>query len=554
MKKNRIAQLSFIVVCMMLLALPGGAPALATAPSLDQPPIAVMAMEPGLISWYPQVENGGLVFTVSGPGGFYLQEEHPSGAMPTFAPKDGAGNALPDGSYTYELRLLPAWAEPPAVYDEAQRGLAPAKGAGEPLVQSGGFSILGGGFVMQDVLEDAAGEKGTEMVSPEDQVILDDLIVQGSLCVGMDCVNGESFGFDTQILKENNLRIFFRDTSNSASFPTTDWRIIINDSANGGASYFAIQDSDYGSRVFTLEATAPTNSLYVDDYGRVGLGTSTPVLELHIADGNTPSVRLDQDGSGGWAPQVWDVAGNEANFFIRDATNGSKLPFRIQPSTPGDTLCLKADGKVGIGTWSPEGTMEIETTGTPALFIAERTDGATVQFSAGASETFFGSRSNHKMHLIVNRLEKLTIDTDGEVGIGTTNPTYDLHLVGTGWASVGFVDGSSRETKENIVVLSADEALRAFEGMTPVRYNYKVDAAEERVGFIAEDVPELVATGDRKGLSSMDIVAVLTRVVQQQQGTIRQLEAQNTELEAQNTQMDARLAALEELVATLLYK
>ncbi len=39
-----------------------------------------------------------------------------------------------------------------------------------------------------------------------DQVILDDLIVDGSACIGFDCVNGESFGFDTLRLKENNLR------------------------------------------------------------------------------------------------------------------------------------------------------------------------------------------------------------------------------------------------------------------------------------------------------------------------------------------------------------
>ena len=40
------------------------------------------------------------------------------------------------------------------------------------------------------------------------------------------------------------------------------------------------------------------------------------------------------------------------------------------------------------------------------------------------------------------------------------------------------------------------------------------------VGFIAEDVPDLVARKGRRGLSSMDIVAVLTRVVQAQQKTI----------------------------------
>ena len=52
-----------------------------------------------------------------------------------------------------------------------------------------------------------------------DFVIADDLIVQGSACVGLDCADGESFGFDTIRLKENNTRIKFDDTSTSPGFP-----------------------------------------------------------------------------------------------------------------------------------------------------------------------------------------------------------------------------------------------------------------------------------------------------------------------------------------------
>ena len=47
---------------------------------------------------------------------------------------------------------------------------------------------------------------------------------------------------------------------------------------------------------------------------------------------------------------------------------------------------------------------------------------------------------------------------------------------------------------------------------------------ESYVGFIAEDVPALVATADRNGVSSMDVVAVLTRVIQDQQRRIEELE------------------------------
>jgi hypothetical protein len=82
------------------------------------------------------------------------------------------------------------------------------------------------------------------------------------------------------------------------------------------------------------------------------------------------------------------------------------------------------------------------------------------------------------------------------------------------------VDSSSREVKENISSLSAEEAMDTLEDLVPVKYNYKVDEQEKHVGFIAEDVPELVATKNRKGMSPMDVVAVLTKVVQEQQRTI----------------------------------
>ena len=62
--------------------------------------------------------------------------------------------------------------------------------------------------------------------------------------------------------------------------------------------------------------------------------------------------------------------------------------------------------------------------------------------------------------------------------------------------------------------------MQALDGLRPSRFNYKVDKEDEYVGFIAEDVLELVATKDRKGLSSIDLTAVLAKVVQEQQRTI----------------------------------
>jgi hypothetical protein len=87
----------------------------------------------------------------------------------------------------------------------------------------------------------------------QDIVHLYDVIIDGSLCVGFDWVNGERFGFDTFRLKENNLRIKFQDTSNSASFPGNDGQITAHDSSNGGANKFSINDINGGKTPFTLE-------------------------------------------------------------------------------------------------------------------------------------------------------------------------------------------------------------------------------------------------------------------------------------------------------------
>jgi len=192
-----------------------------------------------------------------------------------------------------------------------------------------------------------------------DFVILDDLIVDGSACIGFDCIDGEVFGFDTIKVKENNLRIGFDDTSVAASFPRNDWQLTANDSANGGASKFSIDDISGSRTPFTVEANARSHSLYVDDGGRIGSRTSTPSVEIHTIDGDTPTLRLQQDGSSGFAPQTWDLAGNETNFFVRDVTNGSALPFRIRPGAPTSSIFIDVDGDVGLGTASPDAALHV---------------------------------------------------------------------------------------------------------------------------------------------------------------------------------------------------
>ena len=189
----------------------------------------------------------------------------------------------------------------------------------------------------------------TAGIAMADQVILDDLIVQGSACIGVDCVNGENFGFDTIRLKENNLRIKFQDTSASASFPSTDWELQANESGNGGRNEFVIRDVTTDRDVAIFEGGAPNNALVVEDDGDIGIGLLDPVVDVHIRSGNSPTLRLEQDGSSGFTPQTWDLAGNEAGFFVRDVTNSSTLPFRILPAASSESLVIDGNDEVGIG-------------------------------------------------------------------------------------------------------------------------------------------------------------------------------------------------------------
>jgi len=105
------------------------------------------------------------------------------------------------------------------------------------------------------------------------------------------------------------------------------------------------------------------------------------------------------------------------------------------------------------------------------------------------------------------------------VTTGTISSGGGAYTSGGAW-----IEASSRDYKENIIELGQSESIQALETLNPVRYNYKNKKDEEFLGFIAEDVPDLVAMNGRRGMRAMDIVAVLTKVVQDQQKKIREQE------------------------------
>ncbi len=467
----------------------------------------------GTIHWTPKTAYNRLELNVSGPEGVAAGKTFDAGASPYFSLSDLKNGNCPDGMYTYELKAIP-------YLGKRVRGAGAAES--KPLrlsqaqTQTGYFMVRGGSILVPS-------GTGEGIARVQDIVHNDDVIIDGSLCVGNDCYSGLAFGFDTIVLMENNLRIFFDDTSTIQNYPRNDWRIIVNDSTDSGGKYFAIEDATEVSNIFVLEAGAPDNSLYVDSHGDVGINTSTPYYELHIVDGDSPCVRLEQDGSYGWTPQKWDVCGNESNFFIRDATHASKLPFRIEPEAPTDSIFIKSNGYIGFGTGSPGYPFELETTGENAMLYLDRTDGAKFKLNVSTGQGQIGTHSNHKLNIVTNNTNRITIAANGDVGIGQSSPSYLLHLGGGAYCDGGaWIPGSSREYKENISPVSLSDAMATLKVLDPVKYNYKTNPGEDYLGFIAEDVPELVATKERKGINTMDVVAVLTKVVQEQQRSLSQ--------------------------------
>ncbi|MFK7940749.1 MAG: tail fiber domain-containing protein [Roseovarius sp.] len=375
-----------------------------------------------------------------------------------------------------------------------------------------------------------------------DQVILDDLIVDGSICVGQDCVNGESFGFDTIRIKENNLRIKAQDTSASASFPSRDWQITFNDSSNGGANKFSIDDIDGARTPFTIEAGARTNALYVDDGGRIGIGTATPLADLHAKTGNTPTLRLEQDGTSGFTAQIFDIASNESNFFIRDSSNGSQLPFRIAPGADTNSISIAADNDVGMGIQNPEAGVSLHlrrSNGTSKLLVEEVS-------STVAARGMLEMRNNGTTFFTLADTsvggETWNIQSNsGEFRFtNATGPGVELAMTTTGDMTIAgsLTQNSDKNAKMAIVPVNPGEILQKVTELPVSHWTYKDNAAEgiRHIGPMAQDFYAAFGTGATdKGISTLDTSGVAL-------AAIKALASENAELKERLSVLEDKLA------------
>jgi len=239
-----------------------------------------------------------------------------------------------------------------------------------------------------------------------------------------------------------------------------------------------------------------------------------------MVDGNTPALRLDQDSSSGFTPQVWDVAGNEASFFIRDVTNGSTLPFRIFPGASGSALAVNADSSVSLAT----GPLTLKGGAGEWQVANNNATGRMTFFSPGGGATtaaFKFDRQATENLLRVGVAGASTVDVNGTL---TVNGTFN--------------NLSSRQFKNLLADADGRAVLSNIASLPLFTWAYKNEGGIRHFGPVAEDFYAHFGLGtDEQHISPADMAGVALAATQ----------ALNTLLE----EKDAEITALKERLANL---
>ena len=192
-----------------------------------------------------------------------------------------------------------------------------------------------------------------------------------------------------------------------------------------------ISASAVGGNRHSLDAADgnPTDALYVDNEGNVGIDTTNPETRLFVNNGqlsifggvDRPGVLTLRPSGGGTR---WNL-GNAFNgvFAIQrgnliqanNTTSWSDSPFIIQP-----------EGRVGIGTLMPDSPLQVDG------LIHSSKDGfkfpdGTIQTTAAGSAT----GDTHSLDAADgDPADVVYVDNEGRVGIGTIQPTKIMDING----------------------------------------------------------------------------------------------------------------------------
>lgn len=346
------------------------------------------------------------------------------------------------------------------------------------------------------------------------------------------------------------------DVTGQALFRSAQWggpiagvagTVVGFDPANGGGTGFLFAHAATGqaTRLWLdgnplIFAPLSTERMRITSVGSVGIGTPTPGAKLHVANGgsiiNGVTVGTDMAGLIDYPWEYETVGVTALNFNLRLQSPNAVI-FHSGDALQQRMIVSEA-GNLGIGTLSPETKLHVADGGsiTNGILIGTTVRGLIKNpwpyETIGVAQPNFNLRLESPNAIIFHpggsRNNVLWIDPQGNL----------LHAKGARCDGLRWIDHSSGLHKTDVDALSLEKALDALVDLRPVIFRYRVEDERIRhVGFIAEDVPELVASQDRKGVSAMDIVGVLTRVVQHQQQQITEIYTQLHRALARNNQV-----------------
>jgi hypothetical protein len=204
------------------------------------------------------------------------------------------------------------------------------------------------------------------------------------------------------------------------------WRGDANSVTTGG-QYLNL--GGYDGIVFAAGASAlgaQTERMRIDSSGRVGIGTTSPDVELHIhSTSDNAALEITRGAVGSeYGYALYGSAG---------ATDAALRFFTVENGLgTGEKMRLDASGRLGIGTSSPDQALSVGSGAADTRMSINGTGQYQLKFTnSGAAGFWIGSPGANSLAFAQDDgTTRMTIDSSGRLGIGTTSPSSSLHVKG----------------------------------------------------------------------------------------------------------------------------